>query len=127
MASPQLGIRRERQVKQILESHGWWVCRAAGSLGDADLVALKEGPLVESLMIEVKATTAGPFAGFGPKARRELVDAAARAGAAPVLAHWPVRGRLVWLEPTAEDIALNRPWTRHVPWLPIWVRAEEQS
>ena len=61
------GHNRERQVKAWLQGQDWWVCRAAGSLGDADLVALKPGRV---LLIEVKATAGGPYSALhaeGPR------------------------------------------------------------
>ena len=73
------GIKRERQVRVHLEEDGWFVARAAGSLGDADLIALKAGHT--SKLIEVKSTTAGPFHSFGPACRQALLNAAERAGA----------------------------------------------
>ena len=91
------GITRERQVRRELETQDWWVCRAAGSLGDADLVALKAGK--RPLLVEVKSDVAGPFAHFGPKDRHDLLFAAAVAGADCTLAWWPPRGKLVWLTP----------------------------
>jgi Holliday junction resolvase len=91
MARARRGIARERQVRQVLESEDWWVCRAAGSLGDADLVALRHGS--RPRLIEVKST-AGPWDHFGPKDRAELAAAARLAGATAVLAWWPARGKL---------------------------------
>lgn len=91
----QLGTNRERQVKADLEGKGWFVIRAAASLGFADLVALKAGML--PLMCEVKATSRGPFHGFGPDDRAALIEAAEKAGATPVLAWWPKRGHLKWI------------------------------
>lgn len=129
MASSQLGIRRERQVKQILESHGWWVCRAAGSLGDADLVALHE--FSHPMLIEVKATSRGPFAGFSPSSRAELIVAAGCAGAVPMLAYWPSRGRLQWISADAWPGARLEPgslvWARAASGLPTVARAEEAA
>lgn len=43
MSEYQRGARLERQVKAFLEEEGWFVIRAAGSKGPADLVALKSG------------------------------------------------------------------------------------
>jgi Holliday junction resolvase len=84
------GIVRERQVRQHLEAEGWWVCRAAGSLGDADLIALKAGHTPR--LIEVKANKdGGPYKGFVPKDREELSIAAAKAGARAELCYWPPR------------------------------------
>lgn len=89
------GIARERAVRRLLESEGWWVCRAAGSIGDADLVALKHGHTPR--LIEVKSTARGPFHGFGPKDRAELLDAATRAGTSAELCWWPPRQQAQWI------------------------------
>lgn len=90
------GIDRERDLRELLEADGWWVCRAAGSLGDADLVAVKDfsiGMLSEPhpvvRLIEVKSTAAGPYHSFGPRDRADLLTAAVKAGAQAWLAWWP--------------------------------------
>lgn len=88
------GIARERQVRLALEEQDWWVCRAAGSLGDADLVALRVGS--RPRLVEVKSTAAGPYHSFGPQARERLRFAAQLAGADAWLAWWPPRGKLRW-------------------------------
>ena len=93
-----LGITRERQVRRDLEADDWWVCRAAGSLGDADLVALKQGV---ARLIEVKATARGPYHGFGPKDRADLLFAAKLAGAEAWLCWWPPRGKPHWINSIA--------------------------
>ncbi len=89
------GHDRERAVKRKLQEDNWWVCRAAGSLGDADLVALKGG--MTPRLIEVKSTAGGPYEHFGPKEREDLAFAAELAGAEAWLAWWPPRGRLRWI------------------------------
>ena len=89
------GHHRERQLKKRIEADGWFVIRAPASLGVADLVALKLGH--QPRMIEVKATARGPFAGFPPADRAELLDAAAKAGAVPWLVWWKKHGKPVWL------------------------------
>ena len=99
------GITRERQVRRLLEAEDWWVARAAGSLGDADLIALKLGK--RPLLIEVKSTTAGPFHSFGPKDRAELLLAAEISGADAVLCWWPPRAKPMWIEP--ESWPVSRP------------------
>jgi Holliday junction resolvase len=93
------GITRERQVRDLLLSEDWWVVRAAGSKGDADLVALKLGR--RPMMVEVKSDAVSPYAHFGPQARAELSLAAELAGADAVLCWWPPRGKPRWI-PEAE-------------------------
>lgn len=89
------GHNRERKIKALLETEGWFVIRAPGSLGFADLVALKAGETPR--MIEVKGTTAGPYAGFGPVSRTLLSKAAKQAGAIAELAYWPAHKTLQWI------------------------------
>ena len=100
------GIARERQVRRLLEDDGWWVSRAAGSLGDADLVALKRGH--DTMLIEVKSTARGPYHGFGPKDRAEIQRAARKAGARAWLCWWPSRGKETWI-PSWEWPSTNNP------------------
>ena len=88
------GIKRERQLQDELQAQDWFVTRAAGSLGDADLVALKAGR--RPMIIEVKSTSAGPFHSFGPKDRADLLMAAGVAGADPWLVWWPPRAKARW-------------------------------
>lgn len=89
------GHSRERAVKALLEEQGWFVTRAAGSLGDADLVALKAGRVPR--LIEVKSTAGGRWERFGPKARADLLFAAGVAGAEAWLVWWPPRGKPEWV------------------------------
>jgi Holliday junction resolvase len=88
------GHNEERRLKAQLEGEDWFVVRAAGSLGDADLVALKIGHLPR--LIEVKTDIAGPFANFRPADRAELLLAAAIAGAEAWLYWRPPRGTGRW-------------------------------
>lgn len=82
------GIAVERKVKLRLKSEGWWVIRAAASLGDADVVALKAGEATR--FIEVKANKdGGPYKNFSRDDRYELIKAAIMAGAIPELCYWP--------------------------------------
>ena len=89
------GHDRERAVRRLLEDDDWFVARAAGSLGDVDLVALRAGS--RPRLIEVKSTAAGPYHGFGPKDRTDLLFAARLAGAEAVLCWWPPRGKPMWI------------------------------
>jgi Holliday junction resolvase len=85
------GAKKERQSKLLLTEAGWCVTKAGGSLGAADLVALKAGE--RPLLVQVKATAAGPFHSFGPSERAELLAVAKAAGAVAVLAWWKPRAR----------------------------------
>lgn len=69
--------------------------RAPGSLGVADVVALRAGE--KPKLIESKSTAAGPYSHFGPADRNGLSIAAAIAGATAWLAWWPPRGELRWI------------------------------
>src|SRR5262249_5999379 len=55
MSRTSRGHNRERQVRKLLEERGWWVARAAGSLGDADLVAMRASTEDGELLIGVDA------------------------------------------------------------------------
>lgn len=89
------GIDRERKVRRLLEAEDWWVCRAAGSLGDADLVALRLGS--RTRLVEVKSSAQGPYEHFRPADRRDLILAAKIAGADAWLCWWPPRGKPRWI------------------------------
>lgn len=91
------GIQRERQVRRILEEDGWWTARAAGSLGDADVIAGKAG--FTPRLIEVKSTSRGPYEHFGPTDRAELLAAGTKSGFDVELAWWPKHGKLEFIKP----------------------------
>ncbi len=92
------GIKRERQVRDVLAKDDWLAFRAPASLGCADVIALREGS--RPRLIEVKSTAAGPYHSFGPAARVRLRLAAQMAGADALLAWWPSRGSLRWIPET---------------------------
>lgn len=87
MSNYAKGARREREYQARLEAQGWYVVRSAGSKGEADLIALR--PDRRPRMLEIKATEAGPFAGFPPVDRDALQRSAERAGADCELIWWP--------------------------------------
>ena len=103
------GHQRERQVKKLLEDEGWFVIRAPGSLGVADLVAIREEEdpgykYRHSVVrfIECKANEkGGPYMNFRPEDRKALLEAAEKAGARAELAFWPKRGNLTWIRSEA--------------------------
>jgi Holliday junction resolvase len=80
----------ERSTKRALVEHGWWVVRAAGSLGAADIVALRTG----SAPLLIACKTSGKIP---PGERKSLVDAAHKAGARPILATRERRGWISFL------------------------------
>jgi Holliday junction resolvase len=88
----------ERQTRDVFTDAGWLVVRSAGSLGPADLVALRAGhpPVIVSCKISGRLSYAE---------RAELADLADAAGAAPVLASRPVRGRLALASINPETLA----------------------
>lgn len=88
------GTRREHMVRDWLLEHDYWVCRATGSLGDADLVALKKG---DRRLVEVKGSKHGPYHDFPPADRADISFAAELAGCDAWLAWWPPRGELRWI------------------------------
>jgi len=92
------GHVRERQVRQQLELDGWLVVRAAGSLGVVDLIALKRGR--RPRLIEVKSTAGSPYERFGPRKRLQLAHVAELADADALLAWWPPKGELRWIDST---------------------------
>jgi len=53
-----VGSNYERELKSILIQKDWLVSRSAGSMGIADLIALKPN---EHIIIEVKSTKANKF------------------------------------------------------------------
>jgi Holliday junction resolvase len=93
------GHRRENKVREVLESQGWFVIRATGSLGCADLVAVRKSYLKGyciTRLIEVKATASSPFSGFPPAERDRLIAVARQCGGTAWLIWWPPRGEMKW-------------------------------
>lgn len=88
------GHDRERRVVDVLRDEDWLAFRAPGSLGVADVVALREGS--RPRLIEVKSTIS-PYAHFLPADRERLSLAAKLAGGDAYLAWWPSRGKLRWI------------------------------
>jgi Holliday junction resolvase len=101
MSAKSRGSARERQVMMLLRNDGWVVLRAAGSFGNADLVALRAGST--PLLVQVKASARSPVEHFGPGERQALYAEAQRGGARAMLAWWPSRMPLRWFEGPAFD------------------------
>lgn len=79
------GSAAERRVKKAYEDAGWLVTKSGGSLGSADLVALRAG--CRPRLLQVKANAGGPFKNFGPLERALLLRDARSAGADVALVH----------------------------------------
>lgn len=88
------GAVKERLLMTRLEAAGWICYRSAGSHGNADLIALREG--CRPLLIQVKADASGAFGHFGPEARYDLYAEAKNAGALALLAWCKPRGPVEW-------------------------------
>ena len=84
MSNVSRGHGRERELVKRLKAEGRWAMRAPASLGTVDVIS--SPPLT---FYEVKATAAGPYAGFLPRDRAALLEDAAIAGAQAVLVWWP--------------------------------------
>lgn len=98
-----LGSAFEHRVKDALEAAGWFVVRAAGSHGVADLIAI--GPSLTICTFHGDAVRTGPRVimvqckrGYQcpPDEWNGLYDAAAKYDAAPVLAYKVKRGVIGW-------------------------------
>lgn len=85
----QAGDRFEHQTRHALEAEGWWCCRAAGSLGPADVVALRAGNTPRLVSCKVSPRPIPPLE------RWALINAAQVAGAIPLQAYRPKGG---WVE-----------------------------
>jgi Holliday junction resolvase len=88
------GIQRERDLVNQLRKEGWIAFRAPGSLGFADVIAMKNG---EIMFIESKSNAESPYAKFGPEKRARLLEAARIAGATAWLVNWPKNKKQNWI------------------------------
>ncbi len=103
------GTRAEAEVVAEMRERGWSAWRLLPTTNDrdddivgsgiADVVALKAGS--RPRLIEVKATSRGPFAGFTPARRKRMLEVADAADADAILA-WkiPYKG-IRYLPPAA--------------------------
>lgn len=56
------GYRTERKIRKIFEKYGWKVIRAGGSLGEADLICIKNG---KCLLFQIKSKKAEKLYYYG--------------------------------------------------------------
>lgn len=99
MGNRQRGDYLERQARSALVSYGWFVVRAAGSHGIADLVCLRRNRTPWAVSVKLDGR-------LRPHERDELLWLANLAGVLPVIASRHRRG-WVYLE------SLGRDGTRH--------------
>ena len=86
-SNAQRGIYFERQTREALQVNGWLAFRAAGSLGPADIVALRRGSTPLFIACKTSRDVAKrPSARIRPSERHALIVAAELAGARPLLA-----------------------------------------
>jgi Holliday junction resolvase len=106
MSNRKRGDYLEHQTRAALEHYRWVVVRAGGSLGPADLVALRDGNA--PLLVQCKITGNGRrYPRVDPDERAALWETAEKAGARPIIA---TRYRGGWVA----LLALNGPsWTEY--------------
>jgi Holliday junction resolvase len=102
LTNRQRGDYFERTTRDALTKYGWYVVRAGGSLGIADLVALRAG----SKPLLVSCKTNGRI---DPAEREALHTTARAAGARPLVASRPKGGHVLlrcvrWDSPTAVTV-----------------------
>lgn len=101
MTNYDAGTRFERETRKHLEADGYWVIKAAGSKGKADLVAIKPGQV---LIVQCKRTGACP-----PAERAEVLRIARLLPGigVPLVASRP---RVTFRELTGNGPKEWRPW-----------------
>ncbi len=81
------GTRRERDLVEALSEDGWVTFRTPGSLGPADVIALRAGN--RPMLVQVKAGKAASWWGrFPPHERTALANTARKAGADAYACFW---------------------------------------
>lgn len=121
MSNRTRGDYLERQTRDALARYGWLLVRAGGSLGPADLVALRDGK--KPLLIQCKILGPGRrMPRIDPAERIALFAAAEQAGGRAIIATRYMPGRVTLLElpgphwtqyPLVDDLRVpNRPGKR---------------
>jgi hypothetical protein len=62
VVSKKKGYRVERKIRKIFEKYGWKVVRAGASLGEADLICIKNK---KCILLQVKSTRKDIFYYYG--------------------------------------------------------------
>jgi Holliday junction resolvase len=102
----QRGDYFERRTRAALEADGWLVVRSAGSLGVADLVALRKDQQPRLISCKLDGR-------LRPAERTLLIETAAEVGAFGVLAY-PVRPGWVGLRVMTQQWVMDMPHL-HMP------------
>lgn len=97
------GIYHENTVTQLLRDNGYFVTGSKGSKGVADMVAVKPGQV---LFVQVKSGKAR----LTSEGWNGLFFEARKAGAVPVVADKPARGRVRLRRVTAVHVAHSQDW-----------------
>jgi Holliday junction resolvase len=118
MSNARRGSTFERTVKADMEAKGWYVVRAAGSHGHADLLAVSADEVAF-----VQAKLGGPGA-FPPAEWNDLFAVAIRYGGVPVVVHRPQRGRLEYLRMLAPKLGIKGLRPPCEPWSPAVERGD---
>ena len=61
------GYRVERKIRKLFEKYGWRVVRAGASLGEADLICIKNK---KCILLQVKSTTKDTFYYYGYSSKK---------------------------------------------------------
>lgn len=90
MSAASVGAAAEREARDVLLALGYFVVKAGGSKGPADLVAIRPGGLI--LFVQVKRGAGR----LRPPEWNALLSLARLYGAVPVLAEREVRKPMAW-------------------------------
>lgn len=95
-ASAHLGRSFENRVKAVLTERGWWVIRAAGSKGKADLVAMRAANDGDDWYTRTVLVNVKRGGRVYPAEWNELWGLADDLAAVPVVAYMPGRTGIAW-------------------------------
>ena len=62
MHTKRKGYRVERKIRLLFQKSGWKIIRAGASLGEADLICLKDG---KCILLQIKSTSKKVFYYYG--------------------------------------------------------------
>lgn len=106
MSTASVGAAAEREARDVLLGLGYFVVKAGGSKGPADLVAIRPGGLI--LFVQVKRGAGR----LRPPEWNALLALARRYGAVPVLAERVLRCPFAWWRLDGPKVEGGRPGPR---------------